>query len=278
MNVVNQKMSKPGSKWLFRYDKIAISGLLLFLDIFPALSSDSPFLPGETIVYKVFYNWNFIWLSAGEVSFEVKDEGDVYHIEVTGKTYTSYEWFYKVRDKFHTYLDKKTLMPRLFIRDIQEGSYQHYEKIVFDYPTQKIQSFVGKSIGTAKKTELPMEDKLYDLISSLYYLRTVDRSLLKSKTRIPFKMILDNEIYKMDITSSEVSKVSVKESGNYQVIKCITQVIAGNVFRSNTSLKVNVGDDDNRLPVLIESPLSVGSVKAVLKTATNLKYPHSSRM
>ncbi|MFN8330510.1 MAG: DUF3108 domain-containing protein [Saprospiraceae bacterium] len=54
---------------------------------------------------------------------------NVYHIEVTGKTYTSYEWFYKVSDKFHTYLDKKTLMPRLFIRDIPEGSYQHYEKL-----------------------------------------------------------------------------------------------------------------------------------------------------
>jgi len=47
----------------------------------------------------LYYNWNFVWLSAGEVIFEIKDEGDYYHIDVTGRTYASYEWFCKVRDK-----------------------------------------------------------------------------------------------------------------------------------------------------------------------------------
>ena len=93
-------------------------------------AKEAPFNIGEKIVYKLYYNWNFVWLSAGEVEFEVKDEGDVYHIEVTGKTYSSYEWFYKVRDKYHSYIDKKTLLPKLFIRDIHQGSYIHYEKVI----------------------------------------------------------------------------------------------------------------------------------------------------
>lgn len=38
----------------------------------------------------------------------------------------------------------------------------------------------------------------------------------------------------------------------------------GQVFNENTELKVYVGDDENKLPLMIESPLSVGSVKAVL--------------
>ena len=35
---------------------------------------------------------------------------------------------------------------------------------------------------------------------------------------------------------------------------------------------VYVSDDKNRIPLLIESPVSVGSVKAVLKNYKGLKY------
>jgi hypothetical protein len=34
-----------------------------------------------------------------------------------------------------------------------------------------------------------------------------------------------------------------------------------------------VSQDGNRIPVLIESPIKVGSIKAVLNAYENLKYP-----
>ena len=33
------------------------------------------FLSGEEIVYKIYYNWNFVWLAAGEVTFKSKRIG-----------------------------------------------------------------------------------------------------------------------------------------------------------------------------------------------------------
>ena len=258
--------------------RFAIYGILLMVFCLTEIQAkESPFIVGEKIVYKVFYNWNFIWLSAGEVVFEIKDEGEVYHVEVSGRTYASYEWFYKVRDKFHTYIDKQTLLPRLYIRDIQEGSYSHYEKIVFDYQSRVVHSHVGKSIGKTKLTVLPLQEEMHDLISTLYHLRTIDLKDLKSKVKIPFKMILDGEIYNLNIHCEKEEKLTVKESGTYQVLHCLTQVIAGNMFRKNTTLKVNVGDDNNKIPVLIESPLSVGTVKAILKSYEKLKYPFTSK-
>ncbi len=251
---------------------------LFFSFINLSSAKEAPFQAGEKTVYKVFYNWNFVWLSAGEVHFEVKDEGDVYHIEVTGTTYSSYEWFYKVRDKFHTYLDKKSLKPRLYIRDIQEGSYFHYEKIVFDYSSGKIHSYVGPSIGKTSLKVLPMQENVYDLISTMYYLRCADRNSLVAKNKIPFKMILDNEIYNLNIENKRESKIKVKESGHYNVLQCIADVVTGNVFKNKTSLSVNVGNDDNLVPVLIESPLRVGSVKAILKEYKNLKHPFFSKL
>ena len=47
----------------------------------PCNSSNSAFLAGEELTYKVYYNWNFIWLSAGEVTFRVIDEDDQYRFQ-----------------------------------------------------------------------------------------------------------------------------------------------------------------------------------------------------
>ena len=54
-------------------------------------ASEAPFQAGEELVYKIYYNLNFVWISAGEVTFKVEDEGNRYHFSATGVTYDSYE-------------------------------------------------------------------------------------------------------------------------------------------------------------------------------------------
>lgn len=241
-------------------------------------AKEAPFNSGEKITYKLYYNWNFVWLSAGEVAFEVKDEGDVYHIEVTGKTYSSYEWFYKVRDKYHSYIDKKTLLPKLYIRDIHQGSYVHYEKVVFDYPNNKMISSIGKSMSQTTTKEIPLTTDVYDLVSSMYFLRQTNLDILKINKTVNFNMILDNEIYNLGMSYlKREPKCSVKENGKYSALLCNAEVISGSVFKDGAKMKINIGYDENKLPLIIESPLTVGSVKALLMSYENLKFPLNSK-
>lgn len=236
--------------------------------------SDVPYLPGEKITYKLYYNWNFVWLAAGEVVFELKDEGDLYHVEVTGRTYPSYEWFYRVRDKYHSYIDKKTLLPKLYIRDIQQGSYVHYEKIEYDHVNKKMTSYTGRSMKEAKPRVIEMKEQCYDLVSTFYHLRGTNLSKFKLEKKIDFNMVLDNRIYNLGIKlDKQHPRFDVREHGKFRALECSGQVVEGHVFGKNTSLRFYVGDDENKLPLLIESPLSVGSVKAILARTENLKYP-----
>ncbi len=241
--------------------------------------SEAPYRIGEKITYKLFYNWNFVWLAAGEVVFEIKDEGDLYHVEVTGKTYPNYEWFYKVRDKYHSYIDKKTLLPKLYIRDVQQGSYVHYEKIEYDHIHKKMTSYTGRSMKEAKPRVLDMKEQCYDLVSTFYHLRGYNLGLFKLEKKLDFKMVLDNRIYDLGIRlNKQHNKLDVREHGKFRALECTGQVVEGHVFGKNTNLKLYVGDDENKLPLLIESPLSVGSVKAVLVRSENLKYPMHSKL
>ena len=93
---------------------------------------NNAFSVGEELTYKLYYNWNFVWMSAGEVTFRVKDNGSQYYYAINGSTYNSYDWFFKVRDKYDTYVNKETLLPEMSIRDVQEGGYRLYEKVKYE--------------------------------------------------------------------------------------------------------------------------------------------------
>ena len=55
-------------------------------------------------------------------------------------------------------------------------------------------------------------------------------------------------------------------------VKVIPDLVTGNVFKDGNRMHVWVTDDANKLPLLIESPLSIGSAKAVLKSYSGLRY------
>src|SRR6185369_15837966 len=98
---------------------------------------NNAFNPGEKLTYKVVYNWNSLWLNAGEVSFAVSDavygSHKAYHVVGFGTTYKSYDWFYRVRDTYESYIDRETMMPLKFIRNVDEGGYLIYNNVTFNH-------------------------------------------------------------------------------------------------------------------------------------------------
>jgi len=234
---------------------------------------NNTFQAGEEFVFEIYYNWNFVWLSAGEVVFKVEDEGDRYHLSAHGSTYRNYEWFFKVRDKYDTYVDKETLLPVVSIRDILEGKYTLYDKITFDNEKNIARSLRGKTKETAEVTEYSIESCMHDILSIVYFSRNVNFDNMKEGDHFPIKIFVDKETWPLKVTyKGKDEKKKVKGMGRFKAIQFSPEVISGNVFDKGTEMNVWVSDDDNRLPLLIESPVSVGSIKAVLKSYKGLRH------
>jgi hypothetical protein len=243
------------------------------ISINPCSMSNSAFQHGETIVYKLYYNWNFVWLAAGEVTFRVKETKDQYHFSVHGTTYKSYEWFYKVNDRYDTYVDKKTLLPVLSIRDVQEGKYRLYDKVTFDQQGKKAFSLRGKTKDVAQLTEYPIENCMHDILSIIYYTRNVDFGNIANGGTFPIKIFMDKETWPLKVSYLGKEKDKrIKGFGKMNTIKFSPEVISGYVFGEGAKMTVWASDDRNKIPLLIESPVSVGSVKAVLKEYKGLRY------
>lgn len=242
-------------------------------------TENNVFLPGEKIVYKLFYNWNFVWLPAGEVTFQVNGLKHQYHIMVRGQTYPSYEWFYKVDDKYESYLDKKTLLPEIHIKDVQEGGYTRFDRTVFDQIDHKAVSSRGANRDDLKDKYMDLGECMHDLISIVYYARNLDPGSMTNGQEIPIKILMDQEIYPLSLKYlGRDERRKVKGVGFFDTHIFSPQLIAGEVFKEGDEMKIYVSNDENKLPVLIESPVSVGSVKAVLKTYKGLKYPMTAEV
>lgn len=237
------------------------------------------FTGGEEITYKIFYNWNFVWLPAGEAVFKVTDEGDQYHLSVKGRTYSSYEWFFKVRDNYDTYIDKKTLLPKTAIRQVEEGSYRLYEKMVFDQERGKVTSYRGNTSSDAKKREFKLTECMHDLISVIYHTRNFEYEKFNKGQEFPIKIFMDTEVWPLKVRyKGRYKNLTVKGMGKYKAFKFSPDVISGEVFKEGTHMDIWVSDDSNRIPIYIESPVSVGSVKIVLKDFKGLKHPFSAKI
>jgi len=239
----------------------------------PCFMENKTFQGGEEITYKLYYNWGIMWLSAGEVTFKVNDMGSQYHVAVAGRTYKSYEWFFKVRDYYDTYIDKNSLLPKTAIRNVREGKYRLYDEITFDQENKKASSLRGKTKDVATKKNYNLGECMHDMLSVIYYSRNIDFESYKEGEEFPVKIFMDKEVWPLNVKyKGKQSRKKVKGKGRFNTIKFSPQVVSGRVFKEGEEMMVYVSDDKNRIPLLIESPVSVGSVKAVLKNYKGLKY------
>lgn len=232
------------------------------------------FVGGESLTYRIYYNWSFIWIPAGEVRFTIQDSGDHYDAEVIGKSYKSYESIYKVNDLYRSQITKDSLLPVSFLRDVEEGSYFRYDSILFDQSNNHIASYWGDNIQDAERNDFYVKDCMQDMVSVMYFVRNIDFAMMEKGTHTPVNVFFDKEEYNLGVEyAGQEKRKKIKGMGTCKTLKIIPDLVEGHVFENNTRMDIWLSDDDNRIPLLIESPLIVGSAKAVLIDVKGLKYP-----
>jgi len=239
---------------------------------------NSTFLGGEEIVYKVYYSWGFFSTTAGLVHFKVTETEDQYIVRVTGSTAGFYDNFYRVRDTFETYLDKETLLPTKFVRVIKEGKYRRYNKFDFDQDQKIVSVQKGRDRASIETSHEAFAGCMHDFISILYHVRNMNFESLAAGDTFPVEIYLEEKYpLKVKIIEKDLIK-KVKGRGKFLTHVFQPQLIAGEVFNEKDQMSIYISADSNKVPVLIESPLSVGKMKAVLMDYKGLKYDLDARI
>jgi hypothetical protein len=236
----------------------------------PSLSSlrNKPFIPGETLVYRVHYGW----FTAGEARFEIAPQiknfkgRPCFLFKAEGKSASSFEWFYKLHDTFDSYVDTAALCPRYYIRHSRQGNWRFSDTVSYDYLQSIIQGVKGK---------FKMAPNTQDMLSAMYYARSLNLQAAQKGDVFPISIFLDDGIYNVGVKVLGREIIETK-LGRARCIKLAPILIAGRVFKGKEDMIVWVTDDKNLLPLRIESPVIVGSVSIDIKHYKNLKYPISA--
>jgi len=228
------------------------------------------FHEGEQLLFRVYYNMGMLWINAGNVNFNINNETfkghKVYHIIGDGKTAKSYEWFFKVKDKYETFIDKETMLPVKFLRDVNEGGFKIYNDVTF-YQSK------GKAVSDTSTFNIPKCTQ--DILSAIYYARNIDYNKYNPGDKIPFTLFLDNKVYNLYVKYVGKEKITTK-MGVYNSIKIVPLLIEGTIFKGGEKMTVWISDDENHLPLRVNSPILVGSIKVDLVGYDNLRNPFSS--
>ena len=144
------------------------------------------FNSGEEINYNLYYSVIGLYINAGSAKFTVTQEKinevPAYHAVCLGSSNSRYDWIFKVRDRYESFIDANELIPIKFIRNVNEGGYQIYNHVLFNNAENKATS----TNGTFKVPKC-----VQDVLSSIYYARNIDFSNMKADMYGP----LNNNLY-----------------------------------------------------------------------------------
>ena len=235
-----------------------------------AQDTHQSFEPGEWFKFRIHYGM----FTASYATLEVREDSyrgrSVHHIVGQGKSSGFLSFFFKVDDKYESYIDTETVKPYRFLRNINEGGYTKNIEINFDQET-------GKATVEDKKhktTEIfPTNGIVQDMMSAFYYLRnSIDSDKLKEGDETIVNMFFDKENYKFKLRFLGKEVIRTK-MGKVRCMKFRPYVMADRIFKEEESMTVWVSDDDNRMPIKVKAEILVGSIEADLEAFKGLKHP-----
>ncbi|MBN1651241.1 MAG: DUF3108 domain-containing protein [Bacteroidales bacterium] len=238
-------------------------------------AQELPYNSGEELDFLFYYDAPLLGkLYAGKAFLELEKTGEkidgksVFHAVGRGNSIGSFDFFYKVRDRFESWFSDDTIRTYKFIRRTNEGGYKVEDDVVFDYKRKKAKS---------RQKEIDIPQDVQDLVSAFYFARTLDISNIPEGGNFPIDFYLDDSLY-TSVIFYEGKEVIETRLGKFNTMKFKPMVVEGEVFAHPYPMYLWVTDDKNRIPILIKSEVIFGSVKAELYKFKNLKYPLDSKI
>lgn len=230
---------------------------------------NNSFKVGEYLKYRVYYSSSLGNLTAGEAILTVENwkdtkQGrtkDVYHITGKGNSKGMFNWFFKVRDKFESFVDKNTLLPYAFIRETREGKFRQDSRVIFDRDKNEA--------VTNSNPPKKVPANVHDFVSALYFMRTIRVEDFDADSMYYINFFLDDSVYTSAIKFQGKEDIETKW-GYVRCLKIAPMMASGEVFAEKYPMFVYVSDDESHVPIFAKSEVVVGSVKMELIEYNNL--------
>ena len=236
---------------------------------------NNAFQRGEKITFRVFYDSYLTGnVNAGVASLEIRESNEVIggrntmNVVGLGNTRGAFNFFFRVVNRYETYIDEEAIVPLLFIRRINEGGYRKSQDVMFNQ---------FDNIAISNTATVSVEENIQDIISSFYYLRTYNFDSAKVGDVYDVNFFLDDTTYVSRVVFDGREEITTS-IGTFRTLRFKPQALIGDVFSQPYPMTLWISDDENKIPVLAQSGIIVGSVKMELMEYEGLRNPMTSRI
>lgn len=221
----------------------------------------------ENLHFKGYYNLGFLWVAAGEVYLSAKrttyNNQSAVKIIGIGRNFKAFNYIYKLRDTLICYANDSTLKPYFFDRKTNEGKEHRVNRYWFKNTI--IRSQMQKRGGKLLTDTILNVPDTHDLLSIAYYARTLNFDSCKINEKIPIKILINNKIYPVYIRYKGIGEVKSDWGEMITCYKISPLLIDGTMFNRGEGMTVWLSKDKQRLPIVVEAKILVGSVKGMLQ-------------
>jgi Protein of unknown function (DUF3108) len=215
----------------------------------------APLIPTarETLNFAIYW----LGICVGTASLEAVHNNET--LTITSRVHSSQflSVFYKVEDFAQSRIMKG--MPRQFRIKQHEGRYRSDKETIFDLPNGKITFF--NYLRDTRDDHTVNAPLVWDVISGFYYLRT--RHLEVGKT--VFVDVFDsNKFLSVAVHVLAKERIEVPWRGAVDTVKIRPVLHSEGLFQRKGDIIVWLTDDESKVPVKMETEVSVGKVTAQL--------------
>ena len=226
------------------------------------------FKRGEMLTFRMHYGFIEAGIAKLGITGESKEIAgrQTFHVVGLGESRGAFDMFYRVRDRYETYIDEKSIVPWIFLRQVDEGGYKINQSYVFNNFDNKVNVGDGQMFDT--------EPNMQDMLSAFYSARNLDLGGAKPGETYAINCFMDKEVWPLKVKFIGRETITT-DLGTFRCLKYRPIVQKGRVFKHEEDLNVWITDDKNHIPILGQADVLVGSIKAELKEYEGLANPIS---
>lgn len=239
-------------------------------------------LPGERISYGVYFNWHFLWVNAAEVTFRadtIRYAGKpAWKLGAEGHTLKAYDLLYSVRDTFSSILGFPDFTPIHFSRSVHHGGASSFQSYQFN-TAKGTAKFIAKADGqpTVEK-QIECKSSVYDVLSEAYRFRRYNFGELELEQSVRFSMLVDDKVSQYTFRYKGLEAVKTRNGRQFNCHKIAVWMQEGEFFPEGEVMYIWFTADRNKIPLMVETKIRIGSVKVVFLDAKSLPFPLNSEI
>lgn len=234
---------------------------------------NTAFVAGETLQYKLYFNWQFIWVNAGTATMSISDKAyrgqNAYRCSLTTRSSDKVDKYFRMRDTLMCYTTKD-LCPLYYRKGSSEGDRYYVDELFYKYNngvSVTMKELTSK--GERHTKTQSFKNNVYDMLSIFLRARNLSTEGWKKGHCYLFPLADGNGIKTAKLRFRDRTTVKAEDKKKYKCLEL--SYIEKDEGKEKEIVRFYVTDDARHIPVRLDLFLKFGTAKAYLTSMKGTK-------